>query len=137
MPYKYLENVAIADVCFEAKAKTVEELFEECALATSEVMVNTKTVKQKIKKTIQLKSDSIDNLLFDFLSEIVFMKDTDSLLFSKFAVKIKKFSLEATLEGDKISKEQELRNDVKAVTLHMFEVKKEEGAWFARMVLDI
>lgn len=141
MKFKYLENVAIADIAFEAYGKDLNELFENCALAESDCMVNIKEIKLKIKKEINLKSEKIDNLLYDFLSELIYIKDTDGLLFSKYKISIKegkKFELKAICTGDIIRRdEQELRNDVKAVTMHMFEIKKEKKRYKATIVVDI
>ena len=40
--------------------------------------------------------------------------------------------------GEKIDmKKHEMLVDVKAVTMHMFEVKKEKNIWKARVVLDV
>jgi SHS2 domain-containing protein len=42
------------------------------------------------------------------------------------------------MKGDTIDRENHrLRNDVKAVTMHMFGVKHEGGVWRATVVLDI
>lgn len=140
MKFKFLEDVAIADIAYNAYGKTLAELFENAALALSDVTVNLKDVKSKIKKEIALKSDKIDTLLYDFLSEIIFIKDTDGLLFSKYHVKIdeKKISLKAICQGEQIDRQRhELRNDVKAVTMHLFEIKKNKGKYTATIVVDI
>jgi len=141
MKFKYLEDVAIADIAFEAYGKNLNELFENCGLAVSECMVNIKTIKPKIKKEIKLESDKLDNLLYDFLSELVFIKDTEGLLFSKYSISVKeskKFQMKAICSGDKIDrKNQELRNDVKAITMHMFEIKKTGAKYTSRVVVDI
>ena len=51
MPYKFLEDVAIADVAFVATGKTLEELFESSALAVTNTMVkNLKSIEHKIEK---------------------------------------------------------------------------------------
>jgi len=138
MKYKYLGDIAIADIAFEAYGNNLNELFENCALALSEVMVNLKTVKHKRKKQIKIKEKKTDLLLFDFLNEIIFLKDSDSLLFNKFKVNIKDNKLTCTAEGEKIDRENhELKLDVKAVTMHMLEVKEEKSKWKATVVLDI
>ena len=50
----------------------------------------------------------------------------------------KKNKLKAILEGDRINPEvQHLENDIKAITMHMFEVKKEKDNWKATVVVDI
>lgn len=141
MPYKFLEDVAIADVCIEAAGKKPGEMFEQAGLATTAVMADLKTVKKKLKKTFELESEEMGKLFFEFLEELVYIKDTEGLLFSAYKVKITKkkmYKLKANCYGDKIDMEnQTLLADIKAVTLHMFEVKNAQGKWFARFVLDI
>ncbi|MEM7824307.1 MAG: archease [Candidatus Aenigmatarchaeota archaeon] len=141
MPFKFLSDIAIADVAFKATAKTIEELFIECARATEEAMVDTKAVRPTTTKKITLTSDALDKLLFDWLSELVYWKDAESLLFSKFTVKITKnkgYKLVGTASGEKIDyKKHKLRSDVKAITWHMFELKQTKDGWTARIIEDI
>ena len=100
MPYKYLPEIAIADIAFDATGKTLPQLFNSCALATTEVMVrNIKDVREKVKREIVVESDTVELLLFNFLQEIIYYKDADMLLFGKYDIKIsedkknKKFTL--------------------------------------------
>ena len=139
MKYKFFDHTA--DVLFEADGKNLDELFEAAGLATEETQVELKGIKHKIKKEIELKNDTVEMLLFDFLQELIFLKDAELLLFSKIRLSVsegKPNKLKAVLEGEKINpKKQELKVDVKAVTLHRFEVKKTKTGWFARVILDI
>lgn len=141
MSYKYLEDISLADVAFEATGKNLEELFESAALATTNVMIkDLNTIKHKIKRKIKLKSSTIENLLHDFLQEIVFLKDAKQLIFNKYKIKIneKKVELNAEISGEKLnSKTQEHMVDVKAVTWHHFTVKKLDKKWEATVILDI
>ena len=140
MNYKFFDHTA--DVLFEAEGKSLDELFEAAGLATEETQVDLKDVKQKIKKEISLEKDNVEMLLFDFLQELIFLKDAELLLFSKIKVDVKEeksiYRLKAQLVGEKIDpKKHNLKVDVKAVTLHRFEVKKTKTGWFARVILDI
>ncbi len=141
MPYRFLEDIATGDAAFEAEGRTLEELFREAAVATFEVMVDTKGVEPRITREVELKNEAVDGLLFDWLSELVYMKDAEAVLFSKFNVNIKKndaYELRAKASGENINQQKHiLRSDVKAVTFHMFEVKKTEENWTARVILDI
>ncbi len=141
MPFRYLEDLSYADAAFEASGSTLEELFRDAAAAAFEVMVDTKTVKPRLTREIVLENESLDGLLIDWLSELVFLKDSESLLFCEFDVSITKndvYELKARALGEKIDRDkQSLRSDVKAVTYHMLEVKKTEENWSARVVLDI
>ena len=141
MPYRYLEDIACADAAFEAEGRTLEELFRDSATAAFEVMADTKTVKPVLTREIMLENEALDGLLIDWLSELVFLKDSESLLFSVFDVNIKKndvYVLKGAAKGEKIDREKHrIRSDVKAVTYHLLEVKKTGDKWVARVVLDI
>jgi len=137
--YKVLEDVAIADIAFEIYGKNLNELFENAALAIFEESADLSKVEEKEKKSIKLNADNVEDLLYDFLSEILFLKDKDSFLFKKSNVKIdEKHSLKAELSGEPIDREKhELRNDIKAITLHMFKVEKVKEGYKAMVVVDV
>ena len=137
--FRFLEHTA--DAMFEAFGSSLNELFENAALAVEEIQVNTKTVQPTETRIITLKSDTIEMLLFDFLQEIIYLKDAEEILFSQFKVEIeqnKHCSLIAKCSGEKINPQKhELNVDAKAVTMHQFEVKKENNIWKAHVIIDI
>ncbi|MBS3171120.1 archease [Candidatus Woesearchaeota archaeon] len=139
MKYKYLDHTA--DIMFEAYGNSLNELFENSALATEESMVNLAQIKPKLKKEISLENKNIEYLLFDFLGELIYFKDAELLLFSKIKVDIKKeeklYKLKALLKGEKLREEHEQKVDVKAITFHKFEIKKLKEKYSARVILDI
>ena len=142
MKYKFLEEVAIADVAFESYGKTLRELFTNTAEALYETMAETKTVEPLEKRTISLRNKDIEKLLYDFLSEIVFLKDRDSIVFRESDLEVTKiddeYMLSATLYCQPIDAEiQTLRADVKAVTMHMFKIEKSEDGYKATVVVDV
>lgn len=141
MPYKFFEDVSLADVAFEATGKTIEEMFESAALAVTRTMVkDLRSVRRLVTKEIRVKADAVDTLLFNFLQEIVYYKDAKRLLFSGFDVRInqRKMELACTAEGEELDmKRHELIVDVKAVTYHKFEVDRTKRGWRAQVILDI
>ncbi len=140
MTYKFLPDVALADIAFEAESDTVNGLFESCAMALTDIMVDPKTLRAKVAKEIPLKSDDLDRLLYDFLTELIVVKDVESLLFSEIHVEVTSSGTEllAALRGEPIDRLRHLlRNDVKAVTMHMFGIRQEGPSWKATVVLDI
>jgi len=141
---KYLEHTA--DILFQAEASTLPELFEQCALAVEESQIPLDNVETREKKEITGKNKKIDLLLFDFLDDLLLYKDSELLIFSKFDIKIdetgsgddKEYVLMCTAHGEKIDPEKHSRDvDVKAITMHMFEVEKTEDGWKAQVLLDI
>jgi SHS2 domain-containing protein len=142
--YRFLSNIALADVAFVARGDSLPSLFEAAARALTDVMVDRRTVVGRVERRIQVKSPSVDRLLYDFLTELIVIKDVDSLLFKDYKVSIasrRGHALACVMRGEEIDRDRHaLRNDVKAVTMHMFEVKKEQGRrgwWEATVVLDI
>jgi protein archease len=139
LTYKFLPDVALADIAFQAESATVDGLFESCAQAVTDIMVDPSTLRREVSRTISLKAEDLDGLLYDFLTQLIILKDVDSLLFSDFRVKVsvEESSLEAVAGGEPIDRVKHiLRNDVKAVTMHMFGVVHDDG-WKATVVLDI
>ena len=135
-----LPKVALADVAFRAAAPSPSSLFEVCAGALTDVMVDRRSLRLGVARELDLKAEDMDGLLYDFLTQLIIMKDVDSLLFKRFAVKVTRDgrSLSCRLEGEPIDRERhDLRNDVKAVTMYMFGVKKKGERWTATVVLDI
>ncbi len=140
MPFKFVEDIAIADVAFQATGKDLTELFQSAAQAVIESLANPKTVKPAIAKEIKKKEKDVEKLLFEFLEEIVYIKDADAMVFHDIEVKVdeKKMEVHATIRGDKIQPEkQELHQDVKAVTMHYYLVEKKDEVWTTTVVLDI
>jgi len=138
--HKFFDHTA--DVLFVARADTLPELFRECALATEETMVDVSSVKAKEKVKILAESKNVEDLLHDFLDELVFFKDYKQLLFSKFEIEIVEksggFNLTCFAYGEKLDvARHDPRVDVKAVTRHEFEVVKDKQSWKAKVLLDI
>ena len=131
-----------ADVLFEAQAESLEDLFRECALAVSETQVELKTVTAREMVEITAENTKIENLLFDFLGDLLFYKDSRQLLLCKFEITITQkndnYSLICLAYGEKINqKKHKLGVDVKAITMHLFEVRKEDEGWYAKVLVDI
>jgi len=138
--YRFLEDVAIADAAFQAEAESLNELFQLCAQATFEVMADTARIEPLHREEVELASPSLEELLFDWLAELIYVKDAKSMLFGRFEVNVQEkdgYRLVASAWGEPADqKKHKVRVDVKAVTYHLLEVKKTEGKWTAKVVLD-
>lgn len=143
MPYRYLEEIGIADIAFEASGHDLPELFSDAADATMNVMIdNLEAIAPRETRQIELWNDKIDMLLFDFLQELIYFKDAERLLLRAPDVQIDekegRYFLTATAAGELLDAERHhQRADVKAVTLHDFSVEKTDVGWKARVILDI
>jgi SHS2 domain-containing protein len=143
MPYRYLDDIATADVAFEAWGDTLEGMFAAAADATMNVMVSDlNTITRAEHRTLQVSADEIDMLLFELLQELIFHKDAGPVLLRVPRVHIMEqggqFLLTAEAYGEGLNPEKhDLIVDVKAVTLHRFNVVQSSEGWKALVILDI
>jgi len=143
MPFRYREDIATADVAFEAWGETREELFISSAAALLGTMTAApEQVARQEALTIRLEHEELDLLLWSFLQELVFYKDARRLLLHADRVRIEErdglFCLEAAVSGERIEAgRHRLLVDVKAVTLHRFQVAFVDNLWRAAVVLDV
>jgi len=138
--YEILEHKA--DIGIKGIGKTKEKAFEEAAKAMYSLMANIKKINAKEKKTIKVKAETLEELLYVFLNELIFITNTKQLLFSKFKVKIKekqkKIFLECIALGEKINeKKHEIYADVKAATFSGLKTEKKDKKFIAQCILDV
>ena len=141
MPYRYLDDIAIADAAFEAWGATREELFAACADALVNVMVEELDAIGRIETVeVSLQEIDLEMLLFNFLNELLYYKDAQRLLLraASLTIGLKDglFHLHATLYGEEAGR-LATHADVKAVTMHRFRVEQTGKGWEATVVLDI
>ncbi|MFH0711458.1 MAG: archease, partial [Candidatus Aenigmatarchaeota archaeon] len=118
-------DITTADVAFIANGKDLNELFENSALAMFEVIINTKQINPKVEKTVKVKAQDLNSLLFAWLNALLVYVDSENLVFSEFQTKVdgKKFELTAVCKGEEINlKKHEIRTAVKSATYHKMEI---------------
>jgi SHS2 domain-containing protein len=138
--YEYIDHTA--DVLFKAYAESLEELFSQCALALENTQVDVNKIESKKEILITGTHKKIDGLLFDFLDDLLFYKDAELLIFNKYDIKISEkedgFHLECKAFGEILNFDKhDPKVDVKAITMHMFEVVKVDDGWMAQVLVDI
>ena len=131
--YKILAHPA--DVKVRAFGKTKEELFLNAMKGMSAVL-KVKSKKLKVKRKISVKSLDLNALLVDFLSEVLYLSQVNKEVYSN--IKFNKFKdkeLGGELIGNKI---ESFGEDIKAVTYHGLEIKKnKKGLYEATVLFDI
>lgn len=134
MKYEFIEHTA--DIGIKAYGKSLDESFSNAALAMFEVMTDVSKVEPVGEFEVRVKAENLENLLVDWLGELLFLHETQDVLLSEFDVNIDNLSLDAKVRGEALDREKhELKDDVKAITYHMLEVNEKEG--FIKVLLDI
>lgn len=143
MPYRYRKDAAIEDVTFEAEGKTLKELFEAAAAAITNVMVgDPEAIDQKITRLFEMEAPSEEMLLYQFLQELVLLKDSERLFFRQCEIDIDReipvWHLHVQASGEEIDRgSRGLLTDVKAVSFPGFRVRQTCDGWAADVLLDL
>jgi SHS2 domain-containing protein len=138
--FEYLEHTA--DAKFRAYGRSLEEVFENAAYAMFNVMIDTSTVAAEISHEIELSSEDMDGLLFNWLSEILFVFEVESLVFSKFIVdRIEQddggFRLFARAMGEDINlSKHKFGTEVKAATYNDMRIESTPEGWMIQATVD-
>ncbi len=135
MPYRFVEGI-VSDIAFEATGSDWKEVFESSAQALFSVMYERSSISSEQRVEISLESPTISELLYDFLSEIVFVIETKNMFFSEAEVEISGTRLAARLWGEPASAEK-LECIVKGISLHNFAVFRHGKEYKATVTVDI
>lgn len=141
--YEFRSDIAISDSAFYAYGKDYAELLVNACLAVTDAMVEVKKIEEKIEEGVTVQADSVEQLLYNMLEEVIYLKDAKQLVFHSFEVadihiEPPNCQVAMILKGDKISREKhEAHADVKAVTMKDFGIEKIKDAYRASVILDV
>jgi SHS2 domain-containing protein len=132
-----LLDIATADMAFAAYGKDLNELFANSAKALMSIMFEGK-IEPKIKREIKLEEKENIVLLQKWLSEVLYIFETERIVFSKFDVKTDGKRLVAKIYGEKYNqKKHKFIIDIKAVTFHRMSIEKTKEGFKCTVVVDV
>ena len=138
IPFEYLEHTA--DVKFRAYGTTPDQMLSNAAAALFGAMISPGQVKVEESWQVELEAEDLEDLAYQWLSEIIFLSETESAVFSTFSLQLKqdgKMRLYGKIGGERIDLGRHaFENEVKAVTRHKFGIKKNQ-IWCIQVVLDV
>jgi len=139
--FEFLEHTA--DVYIRARGKTMEEAYENAALAMFEVMTDTDKIAQMQEETLEIEAEDQYALLYSWLEALLVKFETENMIYSKFQVTNWKetdenFKFKAKIWGEKFDpKKHPQRVGVKAVTYHRMVIIRERDQVLLEFILDI
>lgn len=139
--FEFLEHTA--DAYIAAHGRTLEEAFENAALAMFEIMTDTRDVRRSHIDILRVESEDELGLLFSWLEALLLKFEIDNNLYSEFKVDSikscpKGYLLEAKAWGEPFNPERHpSRTGVKAVTYHQMEIARNENGVTVKFILDI
>ena len=139
--FEFLEHTA--DILIAAHGQTLEEAFENAALAMFEVMTDTTKINPTQEETVEVEAEDEYALLYSWLEALLVKLEVNGMLYSKFKIASLQdapdgFKLKAQVWGEKFNAEKHPQKvAVKAVTYHRMEIIKQHEKVTVEFILDI
>jgi SHS2 domain-containing protein len=128
-----------ADIGITVYGENLNSLFENAAEGFFHLITDLRKVRLRTERKIEIGGESLERLMVDWLSELLYLHDVENLLFKRFHVEsLGEEGLKARAKGEFFQEGVHvIKTGVKAVTYHQIEVRQEEGGWRARIIFDL
>ena len=139
--FRFLEHTA--DIYVEAWGTSLEEAFENAALATFTVMTELEMVDPRVEDAFEVDAPDEYALLYNWLEELIVKFELSGTLYSRFAISnIKKnpsgLKLKAKAWGEPYDPQKHpSKIGIKSVTYHRMKITKKPESFTARFILDV
>jgi SHS2 domain-containing protein len=133
---RYEEIEHTADVGIRAYGPSLDELFANAAEGMFSLIADLSKVKPVGEIEVRVTADDLPTLLVRWLTELLFVHETQRLLFSSFDATVSETSVRGRARGERIDKARhEPGLAIKAVTRHGLSVDRAKG--MAQVIFDI
>ena len=135
--YELIDHTA--DLGIRFASPTLDGLFEVAADALSDLLFGESAITPARTEQVRVKAENSEDLLVEFLRELLYLWAVGKLAFSEARVKISgETILVAEVSGEEFdSQRHTVANEIKAVTYHHLAVKKVNDTWHAQVIFDI
>ncbi len=136
-PFRVLEHTA--DIGFEAFGATRQEVFANAARALTDLMVDLAAIAPRDEARFTVEGGNIQDLLVNWLSEILYRFDADGRIYSEFEIqRLDDRHLTAVARGEPFDRARHpVKLQVKAITYHQLALEPVTAGWRARVFVDI
>jgi len=128
-----------ADIGIRGIAPTLEQAFEQAAIAMTAVVTDTNLVADTTAVAISCTAPDTELLLFSWINELVYEMAVHGLLFKRYQVAINNCKLSATAFGAAVDRQKhQPAVEIKGATfteLHVYQ--QSDGTWVAQCVVDV
>ncbi|MBW1979762.1 MAG: archease [Deltaproteobacteria bacterium] len=127
-----------ADVGIRVRAATLGGIFELAARAMTEIITEVQLISPRVQRTFNLIEEDLEILLVNWLQQLLYVFDTEGLIFGKFQAEVEEAALRATAWGEQFSADVHVvKTEIKAVTYHQLEVVQVKDGWQAQVIFDL
>jgi SHS2 domain-containing protein len=129
-----------ADIGIRAFGAELSDVYTNAALGMFSLITDIDKIAERLSREVTVSAPDPETLLVVWLNELIFIFDTEMLLFSRFKiVELNKTHLKAHCSGEKVDlSRHKMKMGIKSATYHKLKVEslKEDG-YQAEVILDI
>ena len=128
-----------SDIGVRGIGNTLEEAFEQAAVALTAVVADVCSVHEKEIVEVSCESPNMELLFVDWLNAVVYEMAVRAMLFRSFRVEIQGCVLKGILAGEKVDPERhQVAVEAKGATVTSLRVERtRSGQWVAQCVVDV
>ena len=128
-----------ADIGIRGIAPTLEQAFEQAAVAMTAVITHPDQVSASKAVSICCQAPDLDLLLLDWINELVYQMAVQGLLFKHYKVAINDGNLAATAYGEPVDRQKhQPAVEIKGATFTELRVYQQpDGCWVAQCIVDV
>lgn len=128
-----------ADLGLSVEAPDLPSLLAEAGRGLTTIIAgDLEQVRPATVREIRVEGTDVAYLLFDWLNEVLFAFESERVLLREFDVRVDERGISATARGETYDPARHrLQHEVKAITYHGLEARREGGGWQARVIVDI
>jgi SHS2 domain-containing protein len=133
--FKLIEHTA--DTGLIACGQNLAEAFSNAAYGLFSIITDLRKVRKVETRTVELQENNLEDLLFAWLNHLIFLFDTELLLFKQFDIQVLDGqNLKAVCHGEVVDPARHvMKTGVKAATYHQLKVDPEKNQ--VQVIFDI
>jgi SHS2 domain-containing protein len=123
-----------ADWELEVWAPDLARLLEQAAIGMYQLCGAKSASRPRVSRKIELDYSEPETLLIDFLTELIYLTESENLIFDQYHLRLADHQFSADLSGAVYTS---LSKEIKAVTYHNLRIKKSAGGLRANITFDV
>jgi len=135
--WEFFEHTA--DIGVRVYGANLPDLFVNSARAMYAALGELQQTEVSSQKSVELKAESLEDLLHDWLAELLYEVETNHVLYNEMIIEVGSRRLMGSLRGAVIDFDRSHTNEeIKAVTYHQLRVESlPDGSWRATVIFDV
>jgi SHS2 domain-containing protein len=135
--FKFIDHTA--DIGIEVYGESLSLLFQHAAEGLLHIITVPERIREKESRDISVTANGVEELLVNWLNELIYLFETDGLLFRRFEIlDLGDYFIQAVAFGEIFDEgHHPILRTIKATTYHQLHVTRGKAGWEARIIFDL